>query len=368
MNIGVTCPKCGLLQLAASQCKACGAPLPNSGSALRPPPPAAPFQNPSDAPQAPLESVHHRIRFAGSGWTLLGITIVNWLLTVLTLGVYSFWGKTRTRRYLVGQAEFDGDQFAYHGTGKELLHGWLRALVVFGIPFLLLNFIVKTGYLGLPGRALGGLLLFGAGLFFVAVATVGARRYRLSRTSWREIRFSFRGRAWDFIRLFVGGVLLSIVTLGLYYPFFDVRRQDFLVSHSAFGSEPFIFEGTGRDLFLTYVIGGLLLIPTLGLSWFWISARRQRYFWNHTRLARAQFGCTVTGPGLFWLSLVNAVVIVFTLAFGWPWTRLRSLRYFVSHLILTGPLDFDAIRQDADTATALGDALAGFLDVGFDLG
>ena len=31
--------------------------------------------------------------FYGDGWTLFGIRIVNTLLTIITFGVYSFWGN-----------------------------------------------------------------------------------------------------------------------------------------------------------------------------------------------------------------------------------------------------------------------------------
>ena len=46
--------------------------------------------------------------------------IVNVCLTILTLGVYHFWGKAKVRRYLFSHTAFAGDRFAYHGTGKEL--------------------------------------------------------------------------------------------------------------------------------------------------------------------------------------------------------------------------------------------------------
>src|SRR5437867_6578903 len=88
-------------------------------------------------------------------------------------------------------------------------------------------------------RLFTSLLVF----MFVPIAMVGARRYRLSRTSWRGIRFSFRGRARAFVRVFVLGSLLSALTLTLYYPFFQVRQQAFMVSNSRFGRRPFRFDG-----------------------------------------------------------------------------------------------------------------------------
>src|SRR2546426_1122654 len=74
------------------------------------------------------------------------------------------------------------------------------------------------------------------GLVLVPIGMVGARRYRLSRVSWRGIRFSFRGRAREFVRVFIPGVLLSTMTLGLYYPFFQNNMRRYLVNHSFFGT------------------------------------------------------------------------------------------------------------------------------------
>jgi len=81
-------------------------------------------------------------------------------------------------------------------------------------------------------------------LIFIPVAMVGSRRYRLTRTSWRGIRFSFRGRAWTFIPIFLKGYFLSGLTFGLYYPFYLTRRQSFMMSNSYFGNERFGFYET----------------------------------------------------------------------------------------------------------------------------
>ena len=112
----------------------------SAGSFFRKPaPPAAPppptFRPPlppsalgiPDAVPPPLPAARRRLSFHGTGGTLFGIHVVNVLFTVLTLGVYYFWGKTRIRRYLFGQSAFEGDRFAYHGTAQELLLGFAKA-------------------------------------------------------------------------------------------------------------------------------------------------------------------------------------------------------------------------------------------------
>src|SRR5712691_10481567 len=103
------------------------------GPALLSPPPAG--------LETPGSDSFRRPRFHGVGGTLFGIHIVNVLLTLVTLGVYYFWAKTRVRQYLFGQTEIAGDRFAYHGNGKELLLGTLKAALIFGLPTLLLNLV-----------------------------------------------------------------------------------------------------------------------------------------------------------------------------------------------------------------------------------
>src|SRR2546428_2995843 len=49
---------------------------------------------------------------------------------------------------------------------------------------------------------------------FMPIAAVGAHRYRLSRTSWRGLPFSFPGRTPGFVKRFIGGALITTPPLG----------------------------------------------------------------------------------------------------------------------------------------------------------
>jgi uncharacterized membrane protein YjgN (DUF898 family) len=370
------CPRCGA-SVEGERCARCGlvvalyhasldklrrgpAAPPGAAAAFRPPPaPGAP------APSAPLPAARRRLAFHGSAWSLLGIHVVNVLFTLLTLGVYYFWGKARVRAYLLGQTELEHDRFAYHGTGRELLIGFVKGVVVFGVPVVLLS--VLPQFYGAPAPVIGALqtLLWLFGLLLFPVAMVGARRYRLSRTSWRGIRFSFRGPVREFVGIFVVGSILTSLTLGIYYPVFVTRRQAFMVSNAYFGTRKFDFDGQGRALIGPFLVMVLLFLPTLGLSWFWFSARRNRFFTEHTRFGTTAFRSTVTGGQLAWLQISNVVAIVLTLGLAWPWTVARGVRFYCRYLTLEGPLDVGDIRQDARAASATGEGLAGLLDADF---
>lgn len=319
-----------------------------------------------------------KLEYHGTGGTLLGIGIVNLLLTVLTLGIYSFWARTKLRRYFYAQTELAGDRFVYHGTAMELLRGWLRAIGV-----LILVGIVFSGLFALttpssPDAQPSGtqvlmmfavmLLYLGTIVSLVAIAVNGARRYRFSRSSWRGIRFSFRGRWQDYLRLVIRGSVLSTLTLSLYSPFFRNQSRAFLVEHAHFGSLTFGYHGDGKELFRQYLLALLLAIPTLGIYLIWFHAFQQRYFWSHTTVGGARFQSTVTGGSLLALALTNTLLAVVTLGIGIPWVITRSMRYVCDHLTLTGEVDWKNVQQEALAASATGEGLAEGLDVDVDIG
>jgi uncharacterized membrane protein YjgN (DUF898 family) len=367
------------MQLPQEHCKSCGTILetqtqpsiPKRARVTTPkisPTPIEPSpdqEKPSQAEEGGDRS--HPLAFYGTGGDLFGIQMVNMLLTIVTLGVYYFWGKVKVRQYILSQTEFEGDRFAYHGTGKELLLGFLKASVLFFIPLILLNIvpdIIGSTVVKIIAVILTYLLL----ILFIPYAMVGARRYRLSRTSWRGIRFSLRGKMWEFMKLFMWGSFLTTITLGLYYPIFETRRYGFLISHSYFGNQNFNFKGTGRELFGPYLLALLLVLPTLGLYWFWFLARKQRYFWEHTSFDTLRFRSTVTGRSLLNLVIGNFILIIITLGVAFPWILVRRVRFACDYLVPEGPLALEKIRQEAQAASATGEALGGFMDAGLDFG
>jgi len=111
----------------------------------------------------------------------------------------------------------------------------------------------------------------------------------------------------------------------------------------------------------------VLLFPfTLGLSWFGFSAKKARYFAAHTTFGTARFASSVRALPLAWLTISNVIGLVCTLGLAWPWLSVRSLRFAYANLSLEGPLALETITQQAQSVTATGEGLAGFLDA--DLG
>ena len=357
-----------------------------------------------------LDSQSYTTVFHGTGGTLFGIHLVNTLLTFVTLGLYYFWAKVRVRKYLFGQTEFAGDRFSYHGNARELLNGAMKASLIFGVPYYVLSnaglFLEPHAATQIAFQIAAWLLL----LLFIPVAIIGARRYRLSRTDWRGIRFSFQGKSLDFIKLWLSGYFFTGLTLGLYYPYFSVTKQTFLTTHSYFGSEPFKFSGDGAVLFRPFLkiyllavaiaIGtalsfspfielplenvldpetiGILVIGAVvslvigvlifRLLWLPYSVIEQRYFWEQTSIGSARFRLSITTWPYLKLKLGNLLLVACTLGLAWPWTTIRNIKFITDRLALVGIDNFDEIVQAYDGAPPIGEGLDGFLDTGFELG
>lgn len=310
-------------------------------------------------------------RYHGTGGALFGLAFVNGLLTVVTLGIYSFWAKNKVREFHYSHTEMDGDRFAYHGTGGELFSGALKAsgiMIVLGIVFSIL-----TALLGGPNAspavtvAIAATFYVGIGLL-ICFAINNARRYRLSRSSWRGIRFSFHGDSAEFLKMMVKGTLLSIVTLGFYTPYFQNQRRAFLVNNARFGTEPFMYKADGSELMGEYIKAVLLTIPTLGLYWLWYAAFKHRYFWGNTTMRGGRFRSSVTGGELLKLHFINALLVFFTFGIGMAWAITRMQSFWNDNMALHGTVDWASIQQRAQEAAATGEGLAESFDVDVSIG
>jgi uncharacterized membrane protein YjgN (DUF898 family) len=73
-----------------------------------------------DNPSAP-RVWRETFTFSGTRREYFGIWIVNILLTVLTLGIYSAWAKVRRMHYFYRNTRLAGASFDYHPATSERL-------------------------------------------------------------------------------------------------------------------------------------------------------------------------------------------------------------------------------------------------------
>jgi uncharacterized membrane protein YjgN (DUF898 family) len=202
---------------------------------LVPPPPP-----PSPAPP-PMP-----VGFSGSRSEFFDLVKRGAGLELVTLGFYRFWLLTDIRRHLWANTMVDGDAAEYTGRGRELLIGFLVALAIL-MPVYLGYFLI-----GLEAehiQAFASIPLIAFFYVFGQFAIYRARRYRLTRTVWRGVRFWMTGSGWKYALQASLWSLLMIVTLGLVLPWRNAALERYKMRHSHYGDLQGSFEGRGWDFF-----------------------------------------------------------------------------------------------------------------------
>ena len=148
------------------------------------------------------------VRFTGSGSEYFRIWIVNLLLMLVTLSLYYPWAKVRKLRYFYGNTLVDGQPLDFHGKPSKMLRGYLL------VGLLLVLYSVAGKFSPLAGLAA-----------FCIVAAIwpallkSSMQFRLANTSWRGLRFRFKGTLGGAYRamlpLFVPGLLIVAALVGV---------------------------------------------------------------------------------------------------------------------------------------------------------
>jgi uncharacterized membrane protein YjgN (DUF898 family) len=213
-----------------------------------------------------------RPKFTGDGRAFLKLMFKGAMLQLVTLGFYRFWFVTDIRRRLWSDTSIDGDALEYTGRGRELLIGFLFALAILA-PFYVLYFL--AGLEAERLKAFAGAPLFLAFYLFGQFAAFRARRYRLTRTIWRGVRFWMTGSGVSYALRSFGWTLLTVVTLGLALPWRAAALERYKMRHSRYGELRGRFEATGWQLFKAggwiWLVGLIALLGpwiTLGLVWY----------------------------------------------------------------------------------------------------
>jgi uncharacterized membrane protein YjgN (DUF898 family) len=167
-------------------------------------------------------------------------------LEFVTLGFYRFWLTTDIRRHLWTHTEIEGDGAEYTGRGKELLIGFLIALAIL-VPVYLGYFL--AGLEAERFKAFASIPLVAFFYLFGQFAIFRARRYRLTRTVWRGVRFWMSGSGWIYALQASLWGLLMIVTLGLVLPWRAAALERYKMRHSYYGDLQGSFEGRGWEFF-----------------------------------------------------------------------------------------------------------------------
>ncbi len=195
---------------------------------------------------APPQSQPADVSFLGNRREFSNLVTRGAALELITIGFYRFWLATDIRRHLWSNTLIGGDAAEYTGRGRELFLGFLFALAII-VPIYLAYFLVGLEVARV--RAFASLPLFAFFYLFGQFAVYRARRYRLTRTVWRGVRFWMNGSGWAYAARSALWLLLVILTLGLLLPWREASLERYKMRHCHYGDLPGSFAGRGWDFF-----------------------------------------------------------------------------------------------------------------------
>jgi uncharacterized membrane protein YjgN (DUF898 family) len=372
---------------------------------------------PIEPSPAPLDGHVISVGFTGDGGEYFRIWVVNLLLTLLTLGVYSAWAKVRKAKYFRQNTRIDGHVFDYHGKPTAILRGRLLALVLLGAYTWAFEFSNVAGLVTLAMLCAAGPWLF-----------MRAQQFSLGNTSFRGLRFGFRGDVGEaywvvfpVLAMWLSPTVAAALMGGegwLYWipmlawvlavPWMHHRLKVYQRRNAVYGDRAFDFTPAPLRFYAVYakglglvVAGGFLgavalalffmwrlkpqstlLSPTIesliiggvaGLlvyvvAWPYLAARLQQVVWNRTRLGDIRFRTEIKARPLFVIVLRNVALTILTCGAYWPWAAMALARYRIECIRIESDVLLAnlASRLEAQPVTAAGE---GASDVfGFDIG
>lgn len=206
------------------------APLPPSAPASADWPPPGSYASPTPPEVLTTE-------FVGKRRAVFWLALKTGALTVLTLGLYRFWMKTRLRRWYWSATRPGGTPLEYVGDPYEKLLGFLIAVVILafyiGVVNLALMFVsfslFQQNYMAYAVSLLGVIPLW----FY---ARYRARRYVLARTRWRGVRFGMAPGAWGYVWRALLHWTITLITLGLLWPRMTFWLEKYRTDRTYFGN------------------------------------------------------------------------------------------------------------------------------------
>ena len=324
--------------------------------------------------------------FTGTAREYFGIWIVNLLLSIVTLGIYTAWAKVRRLRYFYGNTWLDGHNFEYHAQPKQILIG---RIIVVGL-LLVYNVLVNI--------TPWALLLLIPYLIAIPWVINKAIQFNARMTSYRNIRLGFEGSYWRSMGVFVGMPLLALASFGILLPVASRLTSNYIGNGLRFGTSKFRTDAPLGDLYknlgatILFVVCMILAISIVGflfalvgsggnflsemtegglagggelvaqigivvsilaiylaliLAYVFYQAGVRNIAYNATALdGNNRFRSNLSRLQYFWIILSNLIVTIATIGLMRPWAAIRTWRYKAEHTSILAGGDFDKFVAD----------------------
>ncbi len=323
-----------------------------------------------------------KFEFHGKGVEYFKIWIVNVLLSIVTLGIYSAWAKVRTHQYFYGNTLLNGSSFEYTAKPLNILKGRIIALVLLAVYSALLHLA--------PLWAIAMAVLLIIATPWIVVLSL---RFNARYTSYRNIGFHFDGTIGGAVKAFILWPLAGLFSFGICFPFAWQRQARFIVGNHRYGKSSFSFNGDVGEYFkiMLIIIAAsivffiVLMLVAVAAAAGLRSAGLEQYvgvpitvlyllfylfagayfavgmaniLYNNTRLGEHSFSANWELLSYAKLLLVNTFLILITLGLYIPFAKVRTAAYKAEHTQFIAADDLSHfVADDKEQVNSVGDGV-----------
>jgi uncharacterized membrane protein YjgN (DUF898 family) len=340
-----------------------------------------------------------KVKFHGNGTEYFAIWIVNLLLSIITLGIYSAWATVRTHRYFYSNTEIEGHRLSYLAEPMQILRGRIIAVLLLAAYLIISNFSPIAGVVVI--------LLFALATPFIICLGV---RFRMRMMAYRHVRFNFKMRFGRAFFIFIFLPIVAVCTLYLATPWVLKKIDEFLYENMEYGNKTFKPKLAAGEYYIAAIISGgitivgiliigfsfaigmgvakfdlesmsvgnILTLFFIVMSYFIIIVAATSYYkalirnhvYNNTKIQDVtNFESTVKFIPLVILNASNYLMLIFTLGLAIPWVKVRTARFYAEATnvtILSGINDVLAESGNQDSAVA--DEVIGAFNIDISIG
>ncbi|AXF85778.1 hypothetical protein DTO96_101514 [Ephemeroptericola cinctiostellae] len=385
--------------------------------------PAFEVQGPSQATPDPLanESLHKaldgqpddwdavhptaatplRFSFSGRGKDYLSLWLTNWILTIVTLGIYSAWAKVRRLQYVHQNTQLGGFAFGFHGEPKKILIG---RIIGIGLIFI-------SNATNIFGAKLAG---FFSLMFIIAFPWLyrSSIRFYTRNSSYRNVRFRFVGTAKAMYSIYLKSALIVIFTAGWAFPYVVYRLRRYRIEHSRWGNNAFQFSSSAGAFFgiyiLNIVVTALVMLGLMALAFASSSSLLKglskeisnimthptqsqilimaglyllfiymvyvigrvltqdlifKESWNHIAIGKSRFACDLSIVRLYFIRYGCFIASLLTLGIFIPFAHMIITKRRIESISVTPSHDFDVAQATLDEDTTRSAEVADMFDI-----
>lgn len=304
----------------------------------------------------------NRVYFESHGTHLFYEVFICSVLTLVTFGMYLPFAKTRIRKAIWSSTSLAGHQFHYAGDAWILFRSYL---IIVGLYFIGVSLFAWSAELlsSLLASLMSGtnaeifsyvsavvitVITNSTWILVFAVGGYLGLRYLAHCTSYRNhpVQMSQASLPLYVKKSFVG-TLLSILTLGIYYPWLSYELKKMRIEALSYGPYSFQFKLPRAEYVRSFFVGAFLTIITFGIYYPFFHAHMFEMMMENTHIGPVRMSSQVDRTDLLSRMILLFILGIFTFGIAFIFADVIFLKPFLNSITVENLEQVDFLALEA---------------------